>query len=171
MCKIFCMFGNIKRYFCNYIQNILTINWRIWCLNNIEFLRALRFKSTYMFLNPHPFCSRDCFKNTYELLNLRVLKFPGVCVRYVVWCGISNGTFEIPHKISYPYIENILPIHWRIWCLYNIECWRGLIFKSSYMFLNASQLMQIRIIDLVTSCSGDCLVPYWHQAITRISDD
>ena len=22
-----------------------------------------------------------------------------------ILCGISNGTFEIPHKISHPYIE------------------------------------------------------------------
>ena len=24
---------------------------------------------------------------------------------YDIWCGISKGTFEIPHQISYPYIE------------------------------------------------------------------
>ena len=24
---------------------------------------------------------------------------------YDILCGISKGTFEIPHKISYPYIE------------------------------------------------------------------
>ena len=23
-----------------------------------------------------------------------------------ILCGISNGTFEIPHEISYPYIES-----------------------------------------------------------------
>ena len=24
---------------------------------------------------------------------------------YDIWCGISKGTFDIPHKIAYPYIE------------------------------------------------------------------
>ena len=36
-----------------------------------------------------------------------------------ILCGISKSTFEIPHK-------NILPIHWKMQFLYNVE-----IFKSS----------------------------------------
>ena len=31
--------------------------------------------------------------------------------------------------------QNILPIHWKIWLLYNIEILRALRFKSSYAFL------------------------------------
>ena len=27
---------------------------------------------------------------------------------YDILCGISKGTFEIPHKISYPYTERCL---------------------------------------------------------------
>ena len=52
------------------------------------------------------------FKNTYELLNLRALKISKLhknhifqCMGKIILCGISKGTFEIPHKISYPYIE------------------------------------------------------------------
>ena len=41
------------------------------------------------------------FKNTYELLNLRALKFSPV--NKIFFQGM--GTFEIPHKISYSYIE------------------------------------------------------------------
>ena len=51
------------------------------------------------------------FKHAYELLNLGALKIPMLyknrifqCMRDIL-CGISKGTFEIPHKISYPYIE------------------------------------------------------------------
>ena len=53
------------------------------------------------------------FKNTYEPLNLRALKFSPVNKIHIfqcmgkkdILCGISKVTFEIPHKISYPYIE------------------------------------------------------------------
>ena len=45
-----------------------------------------------------------------------------------ILCGISMGTFEIPHKISYTYIE-------RCGFLYNIEILRALGFKSSLVFL------------------------------------
>ena len=41
--------------------------------------------------------------------------------------GISKVPFEIPQKISNPYIERFL---------YNIEIWGALRFKSSYAFLN-----------------------------------
>ena len=30
---------------------------------------------------------------------------------YDILCGISKGTFEIPQKIFYPYIENVDFIH------------------------------------------------------------
>ena len=55
---------------------------------------------------------RGCLKNAHELLNLRALKilmlyeniYLSMYGKYIL-CGISNGTFEIPHNISYPYIE------------------------------------------------------------------
>ena len=58
-----------------------------------------------------PGMARGRFKNTYELLNLRALKFSPVNKTQLLMYGkdilrgISKGTFEIPHKISYPYIE------------------------------------------------------------------
>ena len=55
------------------------------------------------------------FKNAYELLNLRALKISMLYKKsYLalygldILCGISKGTFEIPHKISYPYIERYI---------------------------------------------------------------
>ena len=49
-----------------------------------------------------------------------------VWVRYFVWN--FKGTF-------WNSTQNILPIHWKIWFLYNIEILRALRFKSSYAFL------------------------------------
>ena len=74
------------------------------------------------------------FKNTYELLNVRALKFPccikiisfNVWVRYFVWNfkgHLWNST------------QNILPIHWKMWILFTNENLRALRFKSSYVFL------------------------------------
>ena len=45
-----------------------------------------------------------------------------------ILCGISKVPFEIPHKISYPYIERYV-------FLYNTEILRALRFESSYVFL------------------------------------
>ena len=47
------------------------------------------------------------FKNTYELLNLRALKFSYVNKIHIFQCmgKIFCVEFQIPHKISYPYIE------------------------------------------------------------------
>ena len=74
------------------------------------------------------------FKNTYELLNLRALKFStvnkiklfNVWVRYFVWN--FKGTL-------WNSTQNILPIRWKIWFLCNIEILRALRFRSSYAFL------------------------------------
>ena len=55
---------------------------------------------------------RDCFRNAYELLNLRPFKISPLYeyTSSLTWgqdvlCGISKKTFEIPHKITCPYIE------------------------------------------------------------------
>ena len=47
------------------------------------------------------------FKNTYELLNLRALKISPVNKIHIFQCmgKIFCVEFEIPHKISYSYIE------------------------------------------------------------------
>ena len=56
------------------------------------------------------------FKNIYKLLNLGARKFSLMDNLNNVWvisffmyeqdifCGVANVPFEIPHKISYPYI-------------------------------------------------------------------
>ena len=44
---------NFKGTLWNSTQNILPIHWKIWLLFNIEILRALRFKSSYVLLK-HP---------------------------------------------------------------------------------------------------------------------
>ena len=49
-----------------------------------------------------------------------------VWVRYFVWN--FKGTL-------WNSTQNIFPIHWKVWFLYNIEILRALKFKSSYMFL------------------------------------
>ena len=45
---------NFKGTLWNSTQNILPIHWKMWLLNNIEILRALRFKSSYAFLKRPP---------------------------------------------------------------------------------------------------------------------
>ena len=95
------------------------------------------------------------FKNAYELLNLRALKFSpvneiqcNVWVRYFVWN--FKGTL-------WNSTQNILPVHWKIWFLYNIEILRALRFKSSYAFLKCPpQLMVIRMYDITW-----CLIEVW----------
>ena len=44
-----------------------------------------------------------------------------------ILCGISMGTLEIPHRMSYPYTE-------RYHFLYDIENWKALRFMRSYAF-------------------------------------
>ena len=74
------------------------------------------------------------FNNTYELLNLRALKFHlwikstsfNVWARYFVWN--FKGTL-------WNSTQNILPIHWKIRFLYKIGILRALRFKSLYAFL------------------------------------
>ena len=76
-----------------------------------------------------------CFKNAYELLNLRALKFHqwtkstffNVWKRYFVWIFkgyLWNST------------QNISPLHWNMQFVYNIEILRALRCKSSKALLN-----------------------------------
>ena len=66
---------------------------------------------------------------------------------------ISKGTFEIPHKISYPHIERHN--------FYKVEILRALKFKSSEVFLKASLVTEIYSSELSYHCPSLCL-----QAIT-----
>ena len=65
-------------------------------------------------------------KNSYIFTCSWNLQFCNVWVRYSVWN--FKGTL-------WNSIQNILPIHWKIWVLPNIEILRALRFRSSYMFL------------------------------------
>ena len=49
-----------------------------------------------------------------------------------ILCGISKGTFEIPHKISYPYIER--------YDFYTMLKFQELRFFLAHMFLNHLQV-------------------------------
>ena len=76
------------------------------------------------------------FKIAYELLTLRALEISmfhakksfNVCVRYLY--GISKVLFEIPHKISYPFIE---------WCAFysQVKIWELLDLRAHTSFWNA----------------------------------
>ena len=70
------------------------------------------------------------FKNTFELLNLRALKLLIVDKIIIFQCmgQIFCGTL-------WNSTQNIWPIHWKIWFLYNIKILRALRFKSSYALL------------------------------------
>ena len=55
--------------------------------------------------------------------------------------------------------QNILPIHWKIWFLYNIQILSVLRFKSSYVFLNPPMsILSIffRVVSLALGQSYDC---------------
>ena len=53
---------NFKGNLSNSTQNILSIHWKIRFLYNIEILRALGFKSSWVFLKRPPVLSVDCVK-------------------------------------------------------------------------------------------------------------
>ena len=129
-----------------------------------------------------------CFKNTYELLNLRALKYSpvieiqifqiNVWVRYFVWNfkgALWNST------------QNILPIHWKIWFLYNIDILRALRFKSSYRTISRLSA-DYKVIDIILAatkqlyewfspsvCPSVCpsVTPFWlcshHRIIMKFS--
>ena len=64
------------------------------------------------------------FQRYFTIIQISYLSIYG----WDILCGISKGTFEIPHKISYPYIERYV-IHSNM---------RALRFKSSEAFLKRS---------------------------------
>ena len=70
-----------------------------------------------------------CFKNKYELINLRALKISMLCKNHIVKCmgKIFCVEFNLWFHTEY------LPIHWKIWILFIGENLRALRFKSLYM--------------------------------------
>ena len=79
------------------------------------------------------------FKNTYELLNLRAFKFSPLNKIYHFQCMGKIFCVEFQRYPLKFHTQNILPLHWKIWFLYNIEILRALRFKSSYAFLAATK--------------------------------
>ena len=66
-----------------------------------------------------------CFKNTYELLNPRALKFSLVNKIHIFHCMGKIFYVEFPR------------VQWKVCFLYNIKILRALRFKSSFAFLNS----------------------------------
>ena len=81
------------------------------------------------------------FKNTYELLNLRGLKFSSVNKIYIFQC-IGEIFCVVFQRYPLKFHKNTLPLHWKIWFVYNIDIWRALRFKSSYGFMECIQSSQ-----------------------------
>ena len=73
-------------------------------------------------------------KNAYELVNIGALKFSSTnYTSFNVWVTYSVWNFK---GYLWNSTQNILPIHWMIRFLFNIENLRVLRFTSSYTFLN-----------------------------------
>ena len=78
-------------------------------------------------------CPGGHFKNTYELLNLRALKFSHVNTICIFQCMGKIFCVEF-QRYLWNSTQNILHIHWKISFLYNMDILRALRFKSSYTF-------------------------------------
>ena len=74
------------------------------------------------------------FRNTYELLHLRALKFSPVNKIHIFQCMCMIFLWNFKGTL-WNSTQNILPIQWKIRIVYNIEILRALRSKSSYVFL------------------------------------
>ena len=70
------------------------------------------------------------FKKAYKLLNRRAFKFYLIikCPSFNVWVRYFVWNFKVYLWNS---TQNISPIHWKIWFLYNVKILRAVGFKSS----------------------------------------
>ena len=81
-----------------------------------------------------------------------------------ILCGISKGTFEIPHKISYPYIERF---HFHT----KLKFPELLDLRAHKCFWNAPLVMHICLIELSGYCFKQWLADFWFQAVTETVAD
>ena len=83
---------NFKGTLWNSTQNIIPIHWKIWFLCNFEILRALRFKSSYVFLKRPPGHIREPnFINIVTILKLAdVIWWNTGELRYFIHCGLMS---------------------------------------------------------------------------------
>ena len=65
-----------------------------------------------------------CSKNTFELLNLRALKFSPLNKIYIFQCMGKIFVWNFKGTL-WNSTQNILPIYWKIWFLYNSEILRA----------------------------------------------
>ena len=74
-----------------------------------------------------------------------------------ILCGISKGTFEIPHKISYPYIGRF---HFHT----KLKFQELLDLRAHKCFWNAPLVMHIYLIELSGYCFKQWHVDFWFQS-------
>ena len=72
---------------------------------------------------------RGCFKNRYELFNLRLLKLSMLYKNHIFQCMGKIFCVEF-QRVPLKFHTNILPIHWNIWILFTSENLRALRYKS-----------------------------------------
>ena len=87
------------------------------------------------------YVGRGVFKNAYKFLNLRAPKFSPVNEIYIFKCMGKIFYVEFQRfPLKFPLKkQNILPMHWMVSFLCNIEILRALRFKSSYALLKRPQ--------------------------------
>ena len=103
----------------NSTQNILPIHWKIWFLCNFEILRALRFKSSWVFLKrpqiTHP---RNAIAHPYLNFKVDSAKSPLKLGKYEQSRCLFNATcrdfdgFWIPHSVNHSrlFLEQIVRV-------------------------------------------------------------
>ena len=98
------------------------------------------------------------FRLGLNVLNLRALKFSSMNKIYIFQC---MGKIFLWNSA-----QNIFPIHWKIWFLYNTEILKALRFKSSYAFLKRSPGHRCCILrSLVTFCTWNMERTFSHPSL------
>ena len=124
-------------------------------------------QSYYQLLEMHQWnalctCFGGSFKNTYELLNLRALKFSPVNKIHIFQCMGTIFCVEF-QRVPLKFHTKYLPTLWKMPFLYNVEILRALRFKSSSAFLNAPQAL----VQLIHSCVPPLLLEWISEAGVR----
>ena len=149
-------------------ESFMSRTW-IWkcCLQNVSHFVSASVCCELVMLRLFFLPPWGCFKNTYELLNVRALKFPPVDKIHIFQC--MDKIFCVDFKGTiWNSTQNILPIHWKIWFLY-IEIVRALRFKSSYVFLKCPQMCHQCAGVLLSSCRQWANI-YWVCSQSHYSD-
>ena len=107
-------------------------------------------------------CFGGSFKNTYELLNLRALKFSPVNKIHIFQCMGTIFCVEF-QRVPLKFHTKYLPTLWKMQFLNNVEILRALRFKSSSAFLNAPQAL----VPLIHSCVPPLLLEWISEAGVR----